>query len=355
MSKGRIALLAALLAAVAVFALRGVVAPRLMERVLARNLAADPIAALPDGLHVLLCGAGGPLPDPVRSGPCTAVIGGRTLVVVDAGTGGARNLQRTNFAPGRVAALFLTHFHSDHIDGLGELALLRWTGAARAEPLPVYGPAGVEEVVAGFARAYAPDVGYRVAHHGGATVPPSGAGMTAHPFAQPAPGEAPLVFESAGLRVTAFVVDHDPVTPAVGYRFEYGGRSVLVSGDTAKSANLEAQASGVDLLVHEALAAHLVARMNAAAEAAGRANLAKITADIPDYHTTPVEAAQIAEAAGANHLLLTHVVPPLPLPGLEAAFVEGTGDAFGGGVTLGRDGTLVTLPAGSDAVEVSQP
>jgi ribonuclease Z len=353
MSKGRIALLAALIVAAAVFVLRGTLAQRVMERALARNFAADPIAELPDGLHVLLCGAGGPLPDPVRSGPCTAVIAGRTLVVVDAGTGGARNLQRTNFAPARVEALFLTHFHSDHIDGLGELALLRWTGGARAEPLPVYGPAGLAEVVAGFTRAYAQDASYRVAHHGPETVPPSGAGLTAHPFAQPAPGEAPVVFESAGLRVTAFAVDHDPVRPAVGYRFEYGGRSVLVSGDTAKSANLEAQARGVDLLVHEALAAHLVARLEAAAQAAGRANLAKITADIPDYHTTPVEAAEIAQAAGAKHLLLTHVVPPLPLPGLEAAFLAGVGDAFDGGTTLGRDGTLVSLPAGSGTVEVS--
>jgi len=354
MSKGRIALLAALLAAAALFALRGEIALRVMERALARNLSADPIAALPDGLHVLLCGAGGPLPDPVRSGPCAAVIAGRTLVVVDAGTGGARNLQRLGFAPGRVEALFLTHFHSDHIDGLGEMALLRWTGAARETPLPVFGPMGVEEVVGGFARAYEQDAGYRVAHHGAATVPPAGAGMTARPFAAPAPGEAPVVFEADGLRVTAFAVDHEPVRPAVGYRFEYGGRALVVSGDTAKSANLEAQARGVDLLVHEALAPQLVARMNAAATAAGRANLAKITADIPDYHATPVEAAEIAKATGAKHLLFYHVIPPLPLPGLDRAFLDGVSDAFAGGVTLGRDGTLVSLPSGSDAVAVSQ-
>lgn len=354
MSKGRIALVALLLAAAALFALRGEIAVRVMERALARGMAADAIAALPEGLHVLLCGAGGPLPDPVRSGPCAAVIGGHTLVVVDAGTGGARNLQRLGFAPGRVAALFLTHFHSDHIDGLGELALLRWTGAAREAPLPVHGPAGIEEVVEGFGRAYRQDAGYRVAHHGAATVPPGGAGMRAHPFAAPAPGEALVVWEGEGLRVTAFAVDHEPVDPAVGYRFEYGGRALVVSGDTAKSASLEAQARGADLLVHEALAPHLVARMNAAARAAGRENLAKITADIPDYHTTPVEAAEIAKAAGARHLLFYHVIPPLPLPGLERAFLAGVSDAFAGGVTLGRDGTLVSLPSGSEAVEVSQ-
>jgi len=145
-----------------------------------------------------------------------------------------------------------------------------------------------------------------------------------------------------------------PVRPAVGYRFEYGGRSLVVSGDTAKSANLEAQAKGVDLLVHEALAPQLVKRLHDAAEAAGRANVAKITNDILDYHATPVEAAESAQATGAKHLLFYHVIPPLPLPGLDRVFLEGVSDAFDGGVTLGRDGTLISLPKGSQAVEVSK-
>lgn len=343
-----------LVVAAALFAARAPIALRIMERALARSFAADPIAELPDGLHVLLCGAGGPLPDPIRSGPCVAVVAGRTLVVVDAGTGGARNLQRMGFAPGRVAALFLTHFHSDHIDGLGELALLRWTGGARTDPLPVHGPTGVEEVVAGFARAYRQDAAWRVAHHGAKTVPPSGAGLRPIAFTPPAPGEAPIVFAADGLEVRAFAVDHDPVSPAVGYRFDHAGRSVVVSGDTARSANLEAQARGVDLLVHEALSPELVGRMHAAAVEAGRDNLAKITADIPDYHTSPLEAAELARSAGVRHLLFYHVVPPLPLPGLAAAFLAGVDDVFERGITLGRDGTLVTLARDGERVVVSQ-
>jgi len=354
MSRGRLALLALAALGAALFLLRGPLSLRVMDRVLARNFAADPFAALPDGLHVLLCGAGGPLPDPVRSGPCAAVIAGHTMVAVDAGTGGARNLQRLGFAPGLLSAVFLTHFHSDHIDGLGEMAMLRWTGAAHETPLPVYGPPGVEEVVDGFDRAYRQDATYRTAHHGPAVAPPSGAGSVAQPFALPAPGEALVVWDQDGLRVTAFAVEHDPVRPAVGYRFEYGGRSLLISGDTKKSKNVEKQARGVDLLVHEGLAPQLVGRLHDAAVAAGRANVAKITTDILSYHTTPVEAAEIAEAAGARALLFTHVIPPLPLPGLEHVWLEGVSKAFSGPVTLGRDGTFVSLPSGSTRVEVSQ-
>jgi ribonuclease Z len=104
--------------------------------------------------------------------------------------------------------------------------------------------------------------------------------------------------------------------------------------------------------VHEALSRELVGVMHDAAVATGNDGLAKITSDIPDYHASPVEAAEIAEAAGARHLLFYHVVPPLPLPGLASVYLDGVSDAFSGGVTLGRDGTVLSLPAGSRDVVV---
>jgi ribonuclease Z len=341
-------------AALLAWAFRAPIALRLFHVALERNLTGDPIAELPDGLHVVLCGAGGPLPDPRRSGPCTAVVAGRTLFVVDAGTGGARNMQRLGVPPGQVAAVFLTHFHSDHIDGLGELALLRWAGGSHVEPLPVHGPAGVREVTRGFDRAYAADARYRVAHHGEDVVPPAGAGLVGREFDPPRVGESISVYEADGIRVTAFRVDHEPVEPAVGYRFDYAGRSVVLSGDTRRSDEVARVAQGVDLLVHEALAPRLVAVMTEAASNANRPALAKIASDIPSYHTTPVEAAEIAQAAGVGHLLYHHVVPPLLIPGMEAVFLEGVSEAYAGPATLGRDGTAVSLPAGSPAIDVSQ-
>lgn len=335
------------------YAARGSVATALMRIAASRVAGADPIADLPDGLHVTLCGAGSPLPDPARSGPCVGVVAGRTLFVVDAGASASRNMNQMGLPPDRTAAVFLTHFHSDHIDGLGELSLQRWAGGSHSSPLPLFGPAGVEMVAAGFNQAYSIDSGYRVAHHGATVVPPGGAGLEARVFATPTPGSPVVVWEADGVTVTAFRVDHAPVDPAVGYRFDYGGRSVVISGDTKRSPEIARVAKGVDLLVHEALAAHLVAILTGALDDAGQTARATITRDILDYHATPVEAAQTAEQAGARHLLFYHVVPPLVVPGMGSAFLEGVSDAYSGGVTLGRDGTRISLPKGSSEIDVS--
>jgi ribonuclease Z len=334
----------------------GPIATRVMRSGAERALSADAIGDLPDGLHVALCGAGGPMPSANRSGPCVAIVAGRTLFVVDAGTNGVRNLQGViGWPPGRIAAVLLTHYHSDHIDGLGEMGLLRWVGGNHRDPLPLYGPSGLVDVAAGFERAYQFDAKYRVAHHGPAVVPPEGNGFAPHEFEAPALGASLVLIERDGVRVSAFRVQHEPVSPAVGYRFDYGGRSLVVSGDTKKSDSLLAQARGVDLIVHEALSPKLVAILHDAAQSAGNTAFAKVMTDIPDYHTTPVQAAELAQAAGARHLLFYHVVPALPVPGLEGVFLEGVSAAFSGGVTLGRDGTRISLPSGSKSVDVSQP
>src|SRR5712692_4623966 len=102
---------------------------------------------------------------------------------------------------------------------------------------------------------------------------------------------AATVLEHSGLKVTAFTVDHAPVAPAYGYRFDYKGRSVVISGDTVKCANLVAVAKGADVLIHEGQAAHLVKMIQEAAENVGNTRVAKIMADIRRYHTTPTEAA----------------------------------------------------------------
>ncbi len=334
--------------------LAGKTATTVFQRAADSRIDADLRTELVDGLHLALCGAGSPMPDPKRSGPCIAVIAGETVIIVDSGSGSSRNLSTMNIPQGEIDALLLTHFHSDHIDGLGELAMNRWVQAANTTPLPVFGPQGVDDIVSGFNQVYAADAGYRQAHHSDMVAPLSGAGMTSHEFQTPDAGETTLVFERDQLVVQAFRVEHDPVSPAVGYRFEYKGRSLVISGDTAKSENVEQMSQGVDLLVHEALSQELVEVLTQAAKKKEMKILEKITVDIIDYHTSPIEAAQIAAAANVDHLLYYHIVPGLVLPGMEAAFTRGVGEVFEGDVTVGIDGTLISLPVDSDTIIVRE-
>jgi ribonuclease Z len=346
----RALLVLAVVAAGAGWLWRGPLAVDLMGRIAQKALGSDPLAALPDGLHVGLCGSGSPLPDATRAGPCVVVVAGRRLFVVDTGEGSARNLALMNLPPAQVDALFLTHYHSDHIADLGELMLQHWAGGAASRPLPIYGPRGLDQVVAGFEAAYQLDRGYRIAHHGPKVVPPSGFGGETHVFDAPHGGPDVVLIDEPDLKVTAFPVDHEPVEPAVGYRFDYKGRKLVISGDTRLSPRVEAEARGADVLVHEALSPRLLAVQRQAALAGHRDNVAAIFHDILTYHTTPEQAAGLAQRAHVRYLLLDHIVPAMPLRALEGPFLGEARRIFHGPLRIGHDGDFLSMPAGSTRI-----
>jgi ribonuclease Z len=346
MRKLTITVLVIVVLALLAYSQRADIAKRIMSRGVEAVMANDTLVELGDGLHLAICGAGGPMPDIKRSGACVAVVAGERIFMVDTGTNGLRSLARMRYPLGNVAAVLLTHFHSDHIDGLGETATLRWVSAANTSPLPVIGPQGVTEVVGGFNTAYELDTVYRHEHHGDLVAPLSGKGMVAVEFPLPAPGELTTVYEEDGLKIQMLAVDHRPIDPAAAYLFSYQGRTILVSGDTVKSANLQHFARGVDILVHEALSPEMLGIMHDGAVATGNEVMAKVTVDVLNYHTTPVEAAEIARDAGVGELVYYHIVPPLVFPGAEAVWLEGVDEVFEN-YTLSQDGTSFTLPPNS--------
>lgn len=325
---------------------------RVLARLADTQVGRDSVTAMPDGLNVALCGTGSPMPDPTRAGPCSAVIVGGKVFLVDSGEGAARNLSRMGIPAGRIEAIFLTHFHSDHIDGLPPVLLQRWIGGTHTQPTPLFGPEGVEAVAAGFNAAYALDKGYRTAHHGPAVAPPSGHGAAPMVFSAEAAAapDGVVVYNAGGLVVRAFTVDHGPVSPAVGYRFDYGGRSVVFSGDTAVSPHLNAMASGADLLIHEALQPTLLSAIERRLDQKDLPNLAQVMRDIVDYHATPEQAADAAKAAGVDALVLNHLVPPQPLGYGYSAFLGDARKHYDGPITVGEDGMLFSLPQGSDRI-----
>jgi ribonuclease Z len=322
----------------------------LVNGIATKFITEDPLRDMTDGLHVILCGSGSPMPDARRASSSAAVIAGKNLYVVDSGPGSERKLELMRISPGDVRAVLLTHFHSDHIGDLGELMLKRWSSGAAEAPLDVFGPTGVETVVEGFNLAYALDSGYRIAHHGPAVCPPAGAGGKARTFDFPAGQKEAVIIDEDGVKITAFAVDHRPVTPAVGYRFDYKGRSVVISGDTVPCQSLLDQAKGADVLVHEALQPAINKILRDVNKKHARLNLAKIMNDIMDYHTFTEDAAKIAAKAGVHHLLLTHILPPLPVADLKEAFLGDSEKFYRGPITIGEDGIALSLPAGTGEI-----
>jgi ribonuclease Z len=327
----------------------------LLRRAIAGMVAAAPDSLFgDDALRAVLCGTGSPLPHATRAKACVAVFAAGRYWVVDTGSGSWNRMALLRVDPARIGGVFFTHYHSDHIGDLGEFNLNSWV-AGRKAPLRVFGPPGVERVVAGFSEAYALDTGYRIAHHGADFLPAELGRMQAVPLPELVESdEGKTVLDEDGLRVTAFAVHHDPVKPAYGYRFDYKGRSLVVTGDTAKSDAVVRAARGADVLFHEAQANHIIALIGEGAANARRPRVAKIMADIRSYHTTPVEAAEVANAAGVKLLVFYHLNPPPPLKLIEAVFVRGVSAVRPKDWVLGDDGLLVELPAGSADVRVTR-
>ena len=308
-----------------------------------------------DALRVAICGSSAPLPSSKRAKACVAVFAGGRFYVVDAGPESVENLVLWGIPLSAIGAVLLTHFHSDHIGDLGELQLQTWAGG-RPRKLDVYGGPGVAEVVAGFNRAYAFDQGYRTEHHGEEAMPSATWGMVPHTVeldGSPtgAKDRTGLVLSDGGLTITAIEVDHAPIEPAYAYRFDYKGRSVVVSGDLKFHPPLARAMQGTDVFVSEAIATDMTRSLGAAAKSAGRNNTAKIMHDIEDYHITPQQAAKLANDAGARLLVFYHLLPAPDGRLPRRLFAQGLDDAVAGEWTIADDGSLYTLPIGSDAIE----
>lgn len=301
-----------------------------------------------DALRVAVCGSGSPLANSVRRPSCNLVFAAGKIFVVDAGSGSFALVARWRLPLDRLAGVFLTHFHSDHIADLPEVRLQSWV-QQRPAPLPVFGGPGIERVVSGFTEAFALDDFYRIGHHGPDFLKPANGPMLPQEIAN-ADGtplkehQSKVVYEKDGLIVTAFAVAHPPVVPAYGYRFDYKGRSVVFSGDTHQSQSLAEHARGADVLLHEAMDKSIVGLAAAAAARAQNPVTAKIMADIPDYHSSPQEAAETAKTAGVAHLVLTHLIPPIPSWLGNRIFLRGT-QVTGVKTHIAFDGMLIELPA----------
>ncbi len=309
-----------------------------------------------DALRIAVCGSSAPLPSADRAKSCVAIFAGGSFYLVDVGPESVEHLVTWGIPLARIKGVLLTHFHSDHIGDLGELNLQTWA-QGRPTRLDVYGGPGVDQVVNGFNQAYRLDQGYRTAHHSERLLPVDTWPLVAHAITlgpAPAPEQirTAIVLEDGELRITAIEVNHTPVTPAYAYRFDYQGRSVVVSGDLKFDGRLAKALRGTDILVMEAIARPMVEALETGARAAGRERQATILHDIQDYHVDPAETARLANAAEAQFLLLTHLLPAPDTALARGLFARDLEAVRRGGWALADDGTLGTLPIGSREVRM---
>lgn len=284
-------------------------------------LQALPLAAQTTELRVTLLGTGTPGPSLVRFGPSILVEAGAQNLVFDAGRGSTQRLAQIGVSFGDLTGVFLTHLHSDHVVGLPDLWLTGWLLGKRTEPLAVWGPAGTRDLTTHLEAAFAFDVHIRIADDKA----PAAGGLLNGSDLKPG-----IVYDRAGLTVTAFEVDHGPVRPALGYRIDYQGHSVVLSGDTRPSDRLIAMAQGVDLLVHEVA---LATDADLAASALSRSILA--------HHTTPLEAADVFQRAKPRLALYSHIVLR---PGASADdLIPLTRGGYSGRLMLGADLMRITI------------
>ena len=290
-------------------------------------------------LRVTLLGTGNPQLRPDRFGPGTLVEAGDQKLLFDAGRGVPIRLAQTRVPPARLDALFITHYHSDHVNGIPDLWLTAWLpgGGGRTRPFRVIGPTGAKELMANLERAYAADVRIRIADQ---KLPAEGVAVTVEEFSSDG-----VVYERNGVRVTAFEVDHGPeIKPAYGYRIDYRGRSVLISGDTRFSENLIRNGKGVDLLVHAIAASKPELLQNITIRR------------ILDHHTMPAEAATVFNRTQPKLAVYTHFTQQgtrtIPEPTVEEILAE-TRKTYSGPLQAGED--LMSFDLTEAGVKINPP
>ncbi|HEV2750522.1 MAG TPA: MBL fold metallo-hydrolase [Gemmatimonadales bacterium] len=266
---------------------------------------------------VVLLGTGVPRPDPEASGPATAVVVGGRVFLVDAGPGVERRLAAAHLPIDGVTVLFVTHLHSDHTLGLPDLIFTSWV-MGRKTPLVAYGPHGLRAMTEHILAAWAEDIDVRT--NGLEKRTPGGYRVDVH---EVGPG---VVYDSGGVRVTAFAVEHGTWREAYGYRFDTPGRSVVISGDTKPSENLVRVAAGVDVLVHEVYPD--------ARTAPNATESATWPTYMREFHTSDVEVGQLAARIHPKLVILTHIIRR---GATDEELVAGVRRAFDGRVVVGHD------------------
>lgn len=280
---------------------------------------------------VTLLGTGTPEPLADRIGISTLVRAGDETLLFDCGRGTGLRLHQAEGSYKTATVMFLTHLHSDHVSGIPDLWL---TGSipqmrGREEALRVYGPTGTENLAEHLQLAYSADVEARQPSRDMAGFGPAPARLEA---ADIAPG---LVYDRNGVRVTAFPVEHLIIEPAFGFRVEYGGRSVVLSGDTTYCESMVDNSRGADLVIHEVAA--VPEGVDASSPLVNR---------VVSCHTSPEDAGSLYRRTAPALAVFSHI--HYILGATDDDIIAGARRTYQGEMVVGRD--LDTFEVGKRSV-----
>jgi ribonuclease BN (tRNA processing enzyme) len=282
------------------------------------------LAARQAGTKLILLGTGGgPRPRTSSSGSAQVVVSNGVAYVIDCGDGVARQLAFAGVPLPSLRHIFITHQHSDHTADYGNLIQLAWTAGLNAR-VDAWGPPPLARMTQLFFEMNAADIDVRIANEGR---PPLSPLVHVHEIR-----EGGAVMSDDNVTVTAALVDHPPVVPAFAYRLNARDRSIVISGDTAPSQNLEKLAAGADVLVHSVMYPPAIDRLVARVP-----NAAALKASILAHQTSAEDAARIAQRAGVKTLVLSHFVPPDDPQVTDAMWRDAAARHFRGTIIVGRD------------------
>ena len=317
---------------------------KLIERFILRQLSAAnlrmDLMEKDDKIRLVTVGTGSPIPGQ-RKLSCNAVFVNGHFFIFDIGDGTASNIEQLRLPLTEIEAIFITHWHADHYFDLPEIINRSWV-RGRTNQLTVYGPEPIHDIMSGLKDFIDIENDFRLDHHGASVMDTS----VALPLVQKIDVDSINVVEvynRDGIEITAFLVEHEPVAPSLGYKISYNGKSLVISGDTKMSEAVVEQSQGADILLHEALSFDFIERAQKIQEENDFTRNAKILKDILEYHTSPIQAAEVAHRANVKKLILTHLGPAPENPISRTFYTSGMDDIFEGSILLAEDGDLFVI------------
>lgn len=274
-------------------------------------------------MKVTLLGTGGPEYFPDRLGIATLVEADGQKLLFDVGRGTNQRLYESRINPKDITHIFITHLHNDHIEGLPELWMTPWFLLGRDHGFELWGPEGSEQMVEGMQMMFTHDLEGRVNKFN----PIENLQINVHLLSDG------LVFDEGGIKVTAFPVEHHDGNPAYGFRIDYAGRSVVISGDTTLHENVVKHGTGADVIVHNVIA--FSERLSKLPEMQGV--LAKLT--------TPEQAADVFKQASPKMAVYSHIVTKElhGNKGPEEIIARTRAAGYDGPLTMGEDRMVIEI------------